>query len=160
MTKEFNLKEITDKLKSLEKSVVKAGLFFDKQLVDTRTTVAEYASYNEYGTATIPSRPFMRITYNENNKKWYDYIARQLYDLIDNKTNVSSILVTVGEMMASDIRNTINSNILPSNAPSTIKKKTRTNVKNYAGKRNFVSKTLIDTGIMRASVEARVFKSG
>jgi len=57
---------------------IKAGIFEEG--------IAEYACYNEYGTGTIPTRSFIRSTYDEIfDSQLMPEIADKLFDITKDK---------------------------------------------------------------------------
>lgn len=102
-------------------------------------SIAEYGAYNEYGTGTIPSRPFMRESFDENIGKINADIYQEYDNVMTGKKTVYAALSTVGMKHQDRVKRKIGSNMKPANAPSTIKQKKS-------------SRTLIDTGAMINSV--------
>lgn len=105
--------------------------------------VAEYAFCNEYGTKDIPSRPFMRKSFDDGinnlvdfNKKYYGY-------LIDNKISKDIMLKSVGEFHKNQIKTKILHGDFKKNSPLTVKKKKS-------------SRPLIDTSTMINSLDYKV----
>lgn len=83
-------------------------------------SVAQAAYWNEYGTATIPARPFFRNTIAEKQDEWADNAASILQH---TGGDVSKALAFIGEDVKGDIVETIQNFMEPENAPSTVKKK-------------------------------------
>lgn len=83
-------------------------------------SVAQAAYWNEYGTATIPARPFFRNTIAEKQDEWADKAASRLQQA---DGDVSKALALIGEDVKGDIVETIQNFMEPENAPSTVKKK-------------------------------------
>jgi len=128
------LKDIEKEIKKLASTSVKVGIF--------DSSIAEYATFNEYGTENIPARSFMRSTEREQDG-WKKDIASAYDKLIFKQATSSKVLSMVGEKVKNDIKDKILSNIPPPNAVSTLKRKKGT-------------KTLIDTGAMLNSVTYQV----
>ena len=149
-------KGVFKKLKRMKKMSLEVGVFADAKNPDAAGTayVAEYARYNEYGAKVgqkgeIPRRSFLRSTEKDQKKKWAQYLADIVNDVIatDGDVNIETELYKVGDIARKDIINKIDSNIQPKNAESTRFKKHK------KGKKQ---KTLIDTGALRQSIEARI----
>ena len=104
-------------------------------------TIAEYATYNEFGTDDIPSRPFMRTAFDENKAK-YTRIMANIWRLVASPSgNVGQALARLGLMATQDIKRTISGrDFLPKLSDRTIKAKKGS------------TKTLIDTGAMINSI--------
>ena len=127
-------------LKAIDKVEIHAGIIHDKE--NKGVSVTDYAIFNEFGTSTIEARPFLQTAFNENQKK-YEGIIKNIYEKALDGKDIDIDINKLGELMVNDIKEKISSNIQPKNADSTIAKKGS-------------SKTLIDTGIMRSSIEYRV----
>jgi hypothetical protein len=107
--------------------------------------IAEYATYNEFGTGNIPSRPFMATSFDENLSEINDDFKRQSDAIVKGERTTRQALTIIGQKHASRVQNTIaNRDFLPKLAPSTI-----------AAKKGS-SKTLVDTGAMLNSVQISV----
>lgn len=102
-------------------------------------TIAEYAAYNEYGTKHIPERSFMRTTFDDEVNNIQNQMTAQWAQVLVGKTTVYRALSLIGLRHEIKVKEKINSNIQPKNAPSTIEKKKS-------------SRTLIDTGTMLNTV--------
>ena len=110
-----------------------------------RTPVLDYAPFLEFGTARIPSRPFLRTTYANNKKKWVGIIAKALK--AGNLPEVA--LEYAGKEMMADIVEQIKSNMKPPNSPSWVRYKEKhapANAKN----------TLMFTGTLVHSIDYEV----
>jgi hypothetical protein len=107
--------------------------------------VLEYAMYNEMGTRSIPPRPFMQQTFDQNQEemnKFIDFLADQV---LAGKADAERVLRLMGETYQMKIQETIRNAkdwAIPNN-PETIKQKGS-------------SSPLIDTGRMVGSVRYEV----
>lgn len=129
--RDFGLKRFVRELERARVSEVVVGILDGE--------IAEYGAYNEYGTGDIPSRPFMRASFDENIGRINADIAQQ-YDLVaTGKKTTYDALRRIGENHQDRVKRKIGSNMQPANAPSTIRQKKS-------------SRTLIDTGAMLNSV--------
>lgn len=117
------------------------GLGLNVGIVDSE--VATYAEANEFGTRTIPSRPFMRSTFDENKEKYNKTFSRFLRS---GKT-IRGAFGLLGLIVVSDIRKKIKSRMTPANAQSTAEAKGEDN-------------TLVNTGTMRRSVTYEIVTIG
>lgn len=163
--------KLCDKLKKDLKSVkgARAGYFKNQQYPDG-TPIATVALENEYGTikeitnetrqkaydagmpfkksqktVRIPPRPFMRKALNDQDK-WSKYVKENFDANQDGNMTLKQIAHTTAEMMSASLKNAIDSNIPPANAPRTVAIKGS-------------SHTLIDTGTLRNSVHTEVITS-
>lgn len=104
--------------------------------------IVDIAVFNEFGTSTIPSRPFMRRTADQSKSYVPNFAASLAKGLLNNKLTVSQVMNRLGLFYQDKIRETIRlskSWAVP-NAPSTIKQKKS-------------STPLIDQGIMLGAVD-------
>jgi hypothetical protein len=136
-------------LKGLRKTTLSVGVFSDAVNSTGKNTsyAADYAITNEYGDDHVPERSFMRSTLDEKQEEWSKLMGDVLADTTDGKRNIEREIYKIGAIARKDIIAKIDSNINPPNAPSTLKKKGK-------GK----NKTLIDQGVLRNSIEARIGK--
>lgn len=106
------------------------------------TSIAEYATYNEFGTEDVPSRPFMAMSFDENVEAINSDFNRQSKRLVAGEVTADQALTIIGQKHAGRVQNTITGrNILPALAPSTV-----------AAKKGS-TKTLVDTGAMANAVQ-------
>lgn len=103
-------------------------------------SVAQVAFWNEYGTATIPPRPFFRNTIAEHKDEWPKQAAEMLEA---NGGDVRQTLADMGEVVKGQIKMTIQDFREPPNAAATVKKKG-------------FDKPLIDTGTLWRSIDYEV----
>jgi len=116
-------------------------------------TIAEIAWWNEFGTDTIPERPFLRSTVREH--RYYEVeVGKALREVLKIITSGSSsdggalgkkFLLAVGVKAAADIQQKIVDISSPPNAEYT---------KNKKGS----SSPLQDTGILKKSIQAMIKK--
>ena len=102
--------------------------------------VAAVAAWNEYGTATIPMRPFFRNMVAAKSKEWPEGIATQLRL---TRYDVNLTLQRTGAAIRGQLQQSIRDTNSPPNAPYTIEKKGFNN-------------PLLDTGHMLNSVDYEV----
>jgi hypothetical protein len=98
---------------------VRIGVVDDASYPDG-TPVTTAAIANEYGTATIPPRPAVRVMIDEKQEGWTEQ-AKQL--LVANGYYTHETLDQMGAVIAGDMTEAIKQGYPPPNAPSTIKKK-------------------------------------
>lgn len=107
-------------------------------------SIAEYAAYNEFGTKSVPARPFMAMSFDENVSAIDSDFLRQGGRLAAGKITAGQALTIVGQKHASRIQNTITGrDISPRLSPRTVAVKGST-------------KTLVDTGAMVNAVQISV----
>ena len=117
-------------------SGVKVGFFSTARYQDG-TPVAAVAAWNEFGTETIPERPFFRNALAESERGVSNILAKG----IDTKKMVvdERLAGRVGEYVQGKIRDSITALKEPPNAPETVRRKGS-------------SDPLMDTGTLRNSV--------
>ena len=126
---------------------VKAGILENATNSATGESVAMYAACNEFGTKDIPSRPFMRKTFDEHSGEWAALLGRA----IANGRSPRQALQLVGMRMADDIMDTIKSNMPPPNSPKT-KARKKKQITGTGGGGSYSPGTLVDTGSMVRAV--------
>ena len=105
-------------------------------------SIAEYATYNEYGTKNIPSRPFMAMSFDEGRPEIDADFKRHGDLLVTGKTTAQAALTIIGQKHVTRIKKTITGrNIPPPLSPKTVARKKGS------------SKTLVDTGAMVNAVQ-------
>ena len=137
----FKVQEITEVCFDDELDDIKYNPIFEFKVskYENGVYVASVASFNEYGTAKIPPRPFFRNAVAKNSKKWNDILTNELRNSVD----VELAYHRVGEVAKGDIVESIMQTNTPPNSPLTIAKKRS-------------SKPLVDTSFMRSSVNYKV----
>lgn len=113
------------------------------------TSVAYVATIQEFGApeVNIPPRPFMLPTVKEKKDYWTKIIEKNVPKVVMGKMSAFDVLDLVGMAAAADIQTKISSIYSPPNSPATLARKNGT-------------KPLVDTGLMLASVQNGVSKSG
>lgn len=111
---------IVDRLKKIaEQKTIKArvGIIESKTYPDGEL-VAQVGYWNEYGTGTIPPRPFFRTTVENNRDKLGPMFVRAV-----QKHDTEAAMRAVCEHMVDELKMSVLTWTDPPNAPSTIKKK-------------------------------------
>lgn len=114
--------------------ILEVGFFKDAKYPNGKQ-VAQVASENEFGTHSIPPRPFFRNAIKKNSQKWIETFKKNA-----KEKPPYEVMGMLGEVIRSDIVLSINQTNTPPNSPYTIRKKKS-------------SKPLVDSGKMRASVD-------
>lgn len=118
--------------------------FFPKSIYPSGEHIASVAFWNEYGTDTIPPRPFFRTAIADNKKKWFKIIKDGVKKNESNRA-LERALKEAGHEAVNDVKRSILSWDTPANAPSTIKRKGFNN-------------PLVDTRTMANSVDMELEK--
>lgn len=133
-------------IEELKRNQVFVG-FQAGQVVDDRgVDMAQIAMFNELGTSTAPSRPFLRKSVDENEDKINATCGKELEKLKSGAT-AETILKQVGALGVRLVQEKIEDGSFEPNAPSTIRKK-------------HSDKPLIDSSHMRQSVKYVIKKRG
>ena len=135
-------KEIKAQFPKIDKAVVKTGIQSNAG-ENEGVSIAEYAAFNEFGTRTIPERPFMRKTFDDNLANYNKLIERLFKGMLGGKLDSKMAFKILGQQTEDDMKNTIMTGNFKSNADSTVAKKGS-------------SRPLIDTGTMRNSIRYEV----
>ena len=135
------LKKLLAQAGKVEVKEVEVG-FFPESRYDDGTPVAAVAAWNEFGTETIPERPFFRRAIAKMEEEG---LAKVLGKGIDRERLVIDRRVAdkIGAYAAEQVQQSITDLKEPPNAPETIRRKGSDD-------------PLIDTGRMRRSVTWRV----
>jgi len=136
--------KILAEMAKLDGTYVDVGIHSDAGSTESGMAIAAYAAFNEYGTATIPERSFMRSTFDETVGALNELKRRLVGGVQDGRLTADRAASFLGEFHQRDIQRKIGSNVPPANAPSTIRMKGS-------------SSTLIDTGAMRQAVRYVVY---
>lgn len=141
--KDIHYTEIKKVLKKLKGVIIKAGVQVDagyNKSSGKPVAVVDYAIANEFGTDTIPARPFIGSTFDEQQDKWKGKVYDSFIAILEDPKSIRPNLDKIGFMMAGDIIEKIDTNIPPPNSKETIRRKKS-------------SKTLIDTGKLKGSIK-------
>lgn len=114
--------EIRRETQRLERHAVKVGIQADESYADG-TDLLDVAIYNEFGTETIPARPFMRQTADDNRAN-AARVGERYYELIlSGQMTAFRALEGLGEWYQGVNRKSVRSTPWTPNAPYTIAKK-------------------------------------
>jgi hypothetical protein len=107
------------KIASLGKLEGKVGWFETAKYPDGMQ-VAEVAMMQEFGTRTIPARPFMRPAIIKNQNKWQETINKVSARVVEGKISALDAMNIITEQAASDVVEQIKSVDSPPLSPITI----------------------------------------
>ena len=125
---------------------VRIGFQQGKATEEDGTDICDIAAWNELGTVNMPSRPFLRMSVDDNSDKINSFMSAQKRSIINGEP-ADRILKKIGIFQKDLIQEKITEGSFAPNAPSTIKAKGS-------------SKPLIDTGRMRQSVNFEIKQKG
>ena len=117
----------------------------DAQTEDGAVTVLDVGTWNEFGTVGIPSRSFIRDWVDGNRKRAQGILKKLLQRVIAGELTEDAALEQFGAWAKGEIQVRIARGVPPPNAASTVKRKGS-------------STPLIDTGILRSSIDYEVRK--
>lgn len=141
--RDLGFNRVIRNLQKLDGVEVVAGMLRDSGKAENGASYVDIATWNEYGTRRIPSRPFIRISADTNRQVWAKIAQQCVNDVIDGDDPRDAAQV-IGHHMVEDIRKVFGDiSKLKANAPSTIAKKGR-------------NEPLVDSGEMRRRVNFRV----
>ena len=139
-------KKLQKILKELADKEVMVGFQQGKATEEDGTDICDIAAWNELGTVNMPSRPFLRMSVDDNSDKINSFMSAQKRSIINGEP-ADRILKKIGIFQKDLIQEKITEGSFAPNAPSTIKAKGS-------------SKPLIDTGRMRQSVNFEIKQKG
>lgn len=139
-------KKLQKILKELADKEVRVGFQQGKATEEDGTDVCDIAAWNELGTVNMPSRPFLRMSVDDNSDKINSFMSAQKRSIINGEP-ADRILKKIGIFQKDLIQEKITEGSFAPNALSTIKAKGS-------------SKPLIDTGRMRQSVNFEIKQKG
>lgn len=126
------------------KARIDVGILEDKEHGEEGgATLLEIGTYNEFGTATIPERSFIRAWFDEDEPHLREQLAALMASVVEGKRTKEQVLEIMGQYCVGRIQARMAEGVAPPNAPSTVARKGS-------------STPLIDTGILRASISYRV----
>lgn len=131
----------------LKRRVIHVGVLGDKGSEaaqgEPSLTVADVATYNEFGTATTPERPIIRGYVDEKKAEVTDLVSRMGKAVVSGKITAKVGLEALGLKLVAGMQERMSNGIAPPNAPSTIARKGS-------------STPTIDSGQLRSSLASRV----
>lgn len=136
----------TKALNDLDRLEARAG-WFETARDEHGTPVASKAVFNEFGTAHIPPRPFMRPTVAEKGKAWMTQLGDGAKAILRGETTAHDVLERVALTAAGDVAVKISEVNSPPLSPKTVARKGS-------------KKPLVETGQMIQSVTGVVVKRG
>lgn len=113
-------------------------------------TIKQYAEINEYGTSTIPARPFFRTATKtrDSRAKIQERVEKELRAVIQGKKTPDQALTAIGLFVKGRIQKSIKAGNWAANAPTTIKKKRKKN--------GTIKPPLIDSGDLIKNIDFQI----
>lgn len=119
---DHGLEDLKGKIAELRGLSLTVGIQNDAKYPDG-TSVAEVALFQEYGTETIPARPFLRRPLYANRGAIAKRMAKEIGLAVRGKKEIVDALAAVGEFAAGKVTSWIRRGTFKALAPSTIAKK-------------------------------------
>lgn len=113
----------------------------------SKADLVEIALYNELGTSTIPSRPFLAQTVQMHEEEIKEMAATEVSQALRGEKDSQQAFEVIGEDVRKKVQNRIDEGQFVPNAPSTIRRKGHDH-------------PLIDTGTMRDSISYTICEKG
>ncbi len=111
------------------------------------TDMCKIAMFNELGTESIPSRPFLRNSVDNHMDEIEAHLKAWCEKILQGEMEAHELMSNMGMLMQGIIRKEISEGSFVPNAPSTVSKKGS-------------DRPLIDSGLMRDSVNYQIVKRG
>ncbi len=148
---------IKGEIAKMKGSFVKVGVLSDAGTYEDggKANLADVATWNEFGTSTIPARPFMAQTYDKNFESVKKFIQTQKDNIYAGKVDVEGALNLMGVFYVAKVKETFTSGDFVENAPSTKADKLKKSMRSGSGLEG-TGRPLIDTGQLRASIDYEV----
>lgn len=153
------IEDVIKRIRDAKRIRIKAGVLGGAKYLDGKS-VADVAAYQEYGTSTIPARPFLRTTLANNSDDWAAGMGKMLGQYLAGKRDLDDVCNRMGAAMQDGILETIDSDMPPPNSEATRKRKLErlydpegegTREQQIAAGAHTIT-TLKDSGLMRDSV--------
>lgn len=129
----------------LGKLEVAVGVLAGSGASEDGVPIAEYATYNEYGTETIPARPANALAFDRHKGDINADFDAQTRAVLDGRRMARRALTIIGQKHADRIKNTITAEgVPPPNSPRTV-----------AAKKGS-TRTLVDTGAYVNAIQISV----
>jgi len=139
--------KIIREMKQAAELTVEVGVQAGETTEDGKADLAAVASINEFGTDTIPSRPFMRESFDQNIGKIDKFMQDAGGKIVAHQISARQGLELVGYEMTGIIQKKIVDGPWVPNTPATIRQKKNEKDKNSP---------LIDIGRLRQSIRHEV----
>lgn len=137
--------KVRRELKSSGNKEVVVGI--QKGEVNEGVLVAQYATWNEFGTRTIPSRPFMRSYFDSSVARIERFATNGVAQVLLGKATFLQFLNAAGVFMVDGVKKSISTGSWVPNATMTVALKGS-------------SKPLVDSGVMINSVTFAIHNYG
>ena len=131
-------------MRRVKKAAVTVGIHSDAGSYPDGKTVAAIGAWNEFGTETIPERPFLRSTFAEKKSDYERIMRKVVQRALQGKETAAVGIEKLGRVADGDVKAKIVAIRTPPNAEST------------KAQKKGVDNPLIDTGQLLNSVRYKV----
>ena len=144
-------KGLKERLKECEGAYTKVGFHENAKRKDASPMVV-IAAVHEFGNAEhgIPERSFLRATHDSQRANLATLLAAEYQQILKGKSTARRSLALVGEWFKAKVQTRIRSNIAPSLAEATLRRRAAPD-RNHIGPRSTVA--LIDSGQLIQSIQ-------
>ena len=101
------LSELKKKIEELISHKVKSGWSANVRYMDTGESIAQVALWQEYGTGTIPPRPFIRPALAEHKKDWTRAAKILAKRYVNDSAELQAVYDGTGTLIVGDIRKSL-----------------------------------------------------
>lgn len=112
------------RIRGLDGTVVAVGIQSSdgSKTDDDGVALVDIATWNEFGTQTIPARPWLRTALDANRKRWTKAASKAIKEVIDGGTGEAGLRL-LGVVMVGDAKESLLDGAWTPNAPATIQRK-------------------------------------
>ena len=112
------------RIRSLDGVVVAVGIQSSdgSKTDDDGVALVDVATWNEFGTDTIPARPWLRTALDLNRRRWTKAASKAVKEVVDGGTGEAGLRI-LGQVMLGDAKESLLDGAWTPNAPSTIRRK-------------------------------------
>lgn len=146
-TNKARLQKLKAEFERAKGAYVAVGVHEGAGEYDDGPSVVQVALWNEFGTHNIPSRPFIRSAIHGKVAEINAWRAEVIKKILSGDMTIKKALEVIGFRLRETIRNNINSNMPPPNAPSVVA---------YKKSQGIAPRTLVETALLLRSVEFKV----
>lgn len=128
------------RFKDIDDEYTAVGYFSDSGMVEgSKLTKVELATLQEYGSSTIPARPFMGQTFDKRTEEIAAMSEILHAGYLDGTFGKAKALSTLGDWYTKETQKEIKGGDFVANAPSTIKRKGGRNTPLIDSKENLLN---------------------
>ena len=155
-------KRLRERVSEVKGMGVKVGVLSQSSArIDGPATNVEVAIYNEFGTETIPERPFLRGSFALHREEYRERLGRIFRNILDRGADPHKELSLLGQKAAANVKRYITQDgTFAPNAPSTLNAKLGLTPRKHKIGPVRAPKPLEDTGQLVDSISYEVVGAG